>query len=162
MEDYQSMNDKLRPPKRTTMQAAAETRTNDLLRNIKSTQQEQHESQNDTTTNTTKNNTRTPHEIENHNLEPETCTQLETTHEYEKPQREDGIIYADDANIITEYDANEQISTRLGNYDRIASSRNVGIQWEKSESLPEKNTGNSKKHPRGNLQTSKLNQQEQY
>ena len=44
--------------------------------------------------------------------------------------REDEIIYADCTNVIIERDTRAEITRRLENYDIIARTRNVEINWD--------------------------------
>ena len=51
--------------------------------------------------------------------------------EQETALRADEVIYADDANMITEQDTVPQISKKLLNYSVVTHSRYVNINWDK-------------------------------
>ena len=59
---------------------------------------------------------------------------------HEQIEREDDVIYADDANLIIEHDTPPQLDAKLLNYREITATRQVGIRWRKVHILERQKT----------------------
>jgi len=102
MRDYQAMNDLRKLPRRTTLQPSPETHSEHLIELA-------HRKTKANASNV--NNRKTPPNKE----QKEKQTKEPTLQE--RLMREDEIIFADDAKVITDHDKPEQIAQKLLNYD---------------------------------------------
>ena len=80
------------------------------------------------------NHQRTKKETENQTIR---ILKQETTGNTEKSLQnqqnvQNAIVFADDTKLLSENDTHEQMNERMGNYDIIAETRHLKIQWGES------------------------------